>query len=122
MQAAAPNAPADTADAGHGREATIRPFEIVHARAALVITRDPSDARRLRLHAFRETRREPTQKERQLVQAFERGVRLRREGDPDQAVLIRAEIVGKAGKLRDHLARSRTRASEPQTKQTSSRG
>src|SRR5271168_4177105 len=61
-------------------------------------------------------------KEGQLVQVFQHWVRFRHEGDPDHAVLIGAEIVRKTGKLRDHLARSRTRTSEPQTTQTPSRG
>ena len=100
LQAGAPDAAAGGADPGHHRVAAVRPFEVVHACPALVIGGDPGDGRRLRLQAFRQARRQPTEKERQLVQAFERRVRFRGEGDPDDAIVGGAEVVGKAGKLR----------------------
>jgi hypothetical protein len=43
-QAGAPHATADAADAGHHRIAAIRSFEVLHACADFVISRDPSEA------------------------------------------------------------------------------
>src|ERR1700722_10467122 len=118
MQTSAPHLAPDAANACHDRKAAVRPFEVMHARAALIVTRDPSDTRRFWLHAFREPRDHAAQKERQLVNDFKRRVRFRSEGDPDEAIVVSGEIVGKTGKLGNALACPDAVAREPQAKQT----